>query len=296
MILWRRFRPERHWLLFPALVLLFIALVGGARAGGLPLELNGARSILVVSPHPDDETLCCGGLLHHAATSGISVFVVWITGGDASTLAAMARFGRLSPNADTYRELGELRFREAARAADRLGIPQGHTFFLGFPDQGLENVYASCLENYTSSATAWNAAHYQGSYRRGAGYDACTLREILANIIEKTQPDIILAPSLLDVHPDHRAAGYFSLQAASLAGFHGRFCRWVVHSYTGWFDRAGLLDSGGIAGGLKEFHLNSADLRAKAEALGAYESQWLFRDYLLAKLGIANIEYFDCLR
>ncbi|HEY8509350.1 MAG TPA: PIG-L family deacetylase, partial [Steroidobacteraceae bacterium] len=39
-------------------------------------------SVLIVSPHPDDESLCCGGLIHTARRVGARVTVVWVTYGD----------------------------------------------------------------------------------------------------------------------------------------------------------------------------------------------------------------------
>src|SRR5690606_13005283 len=47
--------------------------------GGAALDA-GAR-ILVVAPHPDDESLCCGGLIATARRAGAEVSIVWITSG-----------------------------------------------------------------------------------------------------------------------------------------------------------------------------------------------------------------------
>ncbi len=44
--------------------------------------LDGATRVVVVSPHPDDEVLGCGGLLAHAAASGVPVLVVAVTDGE----------------------------------------------------------------------------------------------------------------------------------------------------------------------------------------------------------------------
>src|SRR5947199_8996501 len=48
-----------------------------------PLE-DFAGPILVVSPHPDDETLGCGGLIARHATAGCAVAVAMLTDGEAS--------------------------------------------------------------------------------------------------------------------------------------------------------------------------------------------------------------------
>lgn len=45
--------------------------------------LNGAGRVIVVSPHPDDEVLGCGGLIHHARQAGIEVRILAVTRGEA---------------------------------------------------------------------------------------------------------------------------------------------------------------------------------------------------------------------
>lgn len=45
--------------------------------------LAGVDRLVLVSPHPDDEVLGCGGLLHHAARAGIAVRVIAVTDGEA---------------------------------------------------------------------------------------------------------------------------------------------------------------------------------------------------------------------
>lgn len=49
-----------------------------------PLDLSGVASILVVAPHPDDETLGAGGLIAACRSRGIAVTVVVVTDGAAA--------------------------------------------------------------------------------------------------------------------------------------------------------------------------------------------------------------------
>lgn len=44
---------------------------------------GGARRVVVVAPHPDDEILACGGLLAGAAAQGLTIQVVAVTDGEA---------------------------------------------------------------------------------------------------------------------------------------------------------------------------------------------------------------------
>src|ERR1700722_6232549 len=54
---------------------------------GLPLfnlKLAHARKVLVVAPHPDDETLGCGGLISLLAQKDRVFYIVFVTDGSAS--------------------------------------------------------------------------------------------------------------------------------------------------------------------------------------------------------------------
>ena len=42
------------------------------------------QRILILSPHPDDETLGCGGLIHKAKSAGAEVFVQFLTVGNTT--------------------------------------------------------------------------------------------------------------------------------------------------------------------------------------------------------------------
>lgn len=77
------------------------------------------RSTVVVAPHPDDETLACGGAMAHLAALGVAVRVVTVTDGEASH--------PMVPDLATTRRA------EQRRALDALGVtaPVVH---LGLPD------------------------------------------------------------------------------------------------------------------------------------------------------------------
>ena len=89
------------------------------------LAETGGAPILVIAPHPDDESLGCGGLIAQACAAGQAVSVLVLTDGTMS-----------HPNSRTYpaarlRRLREAESREAARA---LGLNAGRIAFLGLPD------------------------------------------------------------------------------------------------------------------------------------------------------------------
>lgn len=87
--------------------------------------LLGARRLVVVSPHPDDEVLGCGGVMQAALAQGCAVQVVSVTDGEAcypdhaQWPAARLRVARR---------------RELTVAMRALGMDASHVTSLGLPD------------------------------------------------------------------------------------------------------------------------------------------------------------------
>jgi LmbE family N-acetylglucosaminyl deacetylase len=100
------------------------------------LEVDDCPALILIAPHPDDETLGLGATAALLSGRGITVQVVAVTDGEM----AYPGQGRA-----TRAELAELRREELISAAIRLGLPR--PWFLGLPDgQVAENesraVYA----------------------------------------------------------------------------------------------------------------------------------------------------------
>ena len=94
-----------------------------------PLRLTNERA-LFIAPHPDDESLACGGAIKRALREAGSVEVIWLNDGDANpTAARLLNLGR-QPDAAAFRRLGEVRHREVNQAADDLGVPWRTTWLL----------------------------------------------------------------------------------------------------------------------------------------------------------------------
>lgn len=100
-----------------------------AELGLLPFAdletIVGAGGLVVVAPHPDDESLGCGGLIAGACRLGRSVRVVVVSDGCGSHTHS-----RLYPP-DRLRELRE---DETRRAVGALGLDPEHVRFLRLPD------------------------------------------------------------------------------------------------------------------------------------------------------------------
>lgn len=123
--------PERMWRSWPQLHAL--------ERTSLEALAPPPSRIVVVSPHPDDEILGCGGALASWAQAGRDVLVVGVTDGEASYPGSL----RWTP-----RTLANKRREERASGLTRLGLA-GQACALAMPDGGLathERLLVQTLE------------------------------------------------------------------------------------------------------------------------------------------------------
>ncbi|MDE2582061.1 MAG: PIG-L family deacetylase [Rhodospirillales bacterium] len=91
----------------------------------LPTLLGGEAPVLVLAPHPDDESLGCGGLIAECCARGQDVHVMILTDGRGSHPRSRAY---------PWPRLVDLRAKEAGRAAAVLGVGRERLTFLGIRD------------------------------------------------------------------------------------------------------------------------------------------------------------------
>jgi LmbE family N-acetylglucosaminyl deacetylase len=91
-------------------------------------QVLGGRRAVILAPHPDDESIGCGGLIAASCAAGLPPAVVIMTDGAAS-----------HPGSAAYppQSLARLREVETRAAVAQLGLPEGYLFFLHYPDTGL---------------------------------------------------------------------------------------------------------------------------------------------------------------
>lgn len=80
--------------------------------------------VLVIAPHPDDETIGCGAAIARFCAEGRKVYLLIVTDGSNSTASAVI----------TSSELSVIRRNEALNAAKVLGVSQDNVLFLCYPD------------------------------------------------------------------------------------------------------------------------------------------------------------------
>ncbi|MBB2206599.1 PIG-L deacetylase family protein [Gluconacetobacter takamatsuzukensis] len=131
--------------------------------------LTGPGNVLVLTPHPDDESLGCGRAIAAASHAGREVLVVALTD------------GRLShPHSHLFPadRLIALRQAELVAATAILTRGTGDTIMLGFPDQGAPEAPA----------------------------DRAAVRNRLLHLIDARNVSALWTTWEKDPHPDHRCA------------------------------------------------------------------------------------------
>lgn len=156
-----------------------------ARMAALPLAgietIAGNGTALVLAPHPDDESLGCGGLIAACCARGTPPLVAVLTDGAMSHPAS-----RAFPAARRV----ALRAAETRAAVAALGLPPERLHFLGLSDGAAP--------------------------RDGPALEAAARR--VAALARDAGAATILATWEHDPHPDHVAAQAIARRAAALAG------------------------------------------------------------------------------
>jgi LmbE family N-acetylglucosaminyl deacetylase len=118
-----------------------------------PSEIDFSASAIVFAPHPDDETLGCGGTIIRKRRYGAPVHLAFMTDGSRSHPA-------LPPS-----DLAWIRHSEAVQAARVLGIGEGDLSFLPFEDGSLNRHRAAAVSRVEQLIEAQNPAQVFLPYR-----------------------------------------------------------------------------------------------------------------------------------
>jgi LmbE family N-acetylglucosaminyl deacetylase len=147
-----------------------------------PRDITGGGTCLILAPHPDDESLGCGGLIALCVAAGPAPLVAVLTDGAGS-----------HPNSREFPpdRLRTERAREVRAAAACLGLPAHRVVMLGEPD---------------------TAAPHEGPRF------AAVVTRLVSLIGAEAACTSILAPWRHDPHCDHEAASLAAAAAADVTG------------------------------------------------------------------------------
>jgi len=134
--------------------------------------------LLLVAPHPDDESLACAIALQRAVRAAAAIRVIYITDGDNNPWPQCVSERKWRLNTADRDRWGQTRRAEALAALRALGVEPAAARFIGLPDQKL---------------TALLIRDCRFALKR------------LGSMISQWGPTHLVFPSHFDRHPDHSA-------------------------------------------------------------------------------------------
>ena len=162
-----------------------------------PDAVRALGRVLVVAPHPDDESLGCGGLLALLAAAGQAPQVAFVTDGTQSHPASRAY---------PAERLRAVREAEAIEALARLGLPAHAAHFLRHPDCGLPAPGTDAFAHAADQA---------------------------ALLLRRLRPDTLFVAWRRDPHCDHEGAWQLFRSATRLLTDAER-PRWIEYPVWAW--------------------------------------------------------------
>lgn len=173
---------------------------------------NPGQRILVIVPHPDDESLGMAGVIQRAVELKEPIKVVIATDGESYKKAAALYSGHNDPTSSDFYKLGLQRQRESIAAMAELGLPKDDVIFLGFADGSTRFLWSEYWDNThprVSGGTHVAYSPYSDVYKPGIAYTGNNLENSIQEIIKSFKPTDIYYPIADDVHPDHWAVSNF---------------------------------------------------------------------------------------
>lgn len=199
-------------------------------------RLTSSDRILVIAPHPDDESLGCAGIIRRAIEKKIPAQVVLMTNGDGYKRAVELHFKTLNPIPAEFKELGVIRRLESIDAMKELGLGKKHIIFLSYPDGGINSLFNQNWD-YDNLHRGVNEATYAPcpfAYEKEAPYCGENVVKNLEQIIKDFKPSIILYPDPGDDHHDHWATSAFMEYALAETNYKGKPFTYLVHKGFDW--------------------------------------------------------------
>lgn len=252
--------------------------------------------VLVFAPHPDDETLATGGLIQRVQARGGRVRIVFVTNGDGYVDGVRHEARREATSAQDFIAYGERRRGEALKALARLGLTPEDAVFLGFPDDGIDDLWArhwSEQSPFRSPHTHLIRPFATTSTARHIDYAGVDLENEMERVMRQWSADWVVVPDPRDRHPDHCTSGVFVLDVVHRLHGKGRdgdpiprVFTYLVHApdypaSPGWVKGVAYAGVGGsrtsgtvlATARWSNLPLTVAEVAGKQVALNEYETQ-----------------------
>ena len=268
---------------------------------------HSPQRILILAPHPDDETLAAGGMIATALTLGVrsQIRVIVATNGDASYSTVLLHGYHLATQ-KSFQQQAVLRQQESLRALALLGLDAGQIHFWGFPDRGLATLWKNRQKNehlFRSSTTGFSES-IQALNSSVLPFTGDNLVTLIKQELSDFLPTMIIMPHPQDQHSDHSALAGFTLHAMQQIDIQQQevmpalYAYWMWQKNKPWLTGMRPQDIGQVAAGkaaalkVRRLALSPEVREKKRRALLCYPSQRIAAGKLFREAAHATHETF----
>ena len=142
-------------------------------------EFSARTRLLVIAPHPDDETIANGLLIQRVRAAGGEVKILLLTAGENNPWPQRWLERRVFIGSADRRRWGQRRHVELGHALEQLDVPARALQTLDWPDMGVTDILLR---------------------------DGPRALATMADAITAFRPSLVAMPSIDDRHPDHGSA------------------------------------------------------------------------------------------
>jgi N-acetyl-1-D-myo-inositol-2-amino-2-deoxy-alpha-D-glucopyranoside deacetylase len=292
--------PVRKNLIFPLIILfLFIIIITILNSSNIKNRLmdsinvknfeaiSSTDRILILAPHPDDETLSSSGIIQKALLAGAKVKVVFLTNGEYNQESYLIYEKKPLILKSQFINLGKIRMIEALEAAAVLGLGKSDLIFLGYPDFGTMDIFSEYWDKnkpYANIIERISNVPYIECKSPDAPYIGQSILGDIEDILKEFKPSKIIVSSPVDTNRDHQAL-YLFLRVAlwDLKQEIGspQFYTYLVHSKN-WPAQKGIYSEGmldipkaiqGVGEDWINSYLSAEEIGNKSNAISKYVSQ-----------------------
>ena len=222
------------------------------------INITSTDRVLIVAPHPDDETIGGAGIIRYCLENNIPVYVVVVTNGGSGSL-------------------GRTRYNESLKATSILGLPSSNITFFEYT-QGVDSLFN---ENWDRTIDI-NGNHTSNfAYQNNAPYNGVSLEQNFEAVITNFKPTIIIYPNPEDSNPDHWGTSSFVEYATNKLNYNGQMYTYLVHVSAVWpfprgyFPQTYILPPYFMTDTNKwlVFPISASDEQLEYQAINSYHSQ-----------------------
>ncbi|MCX5715533.1 MAG: PIG-L family deacetylase [Candidatus Omnitrophica bacterium] len=188
--------------------------------------------ILILAPHPDDESIGAAGIIQKAVKAGAEVKVMYLTNGEHNQLAFIVYEKRFVIKQKALIAMGKVRQAEAISAMKFLGVPEENLIFLGYPDFGMLEIFLNYWGDrkpFKNMLSRVSQVPYENALTPNAPYKGEAVLWDIESALKKYKPTKIFVTNPVDTNRDHRA--YYLFLQVALWNLKGKIPPPKIHEY-----------------------------------------------------------------